>query len=44
MLSFTFRLPQTLIEQLKEKAGLVPVSVVLRRLIEKFIKGEVGLD
>lgn len=44
MESFTFRIPKTLIEQLKDKAGLMPISVVIRRLIEKYIKGDIGLD
>jgi hypothetical protein len=44
MQSFTFRLPPSLIEQLRDKAGSIPLSVVIRRLIEKYIKGEVGLD
>lgn len=44
MMSFTFRLPPSLIEQFKEKAGSIPLSVVIRRLIEKYIRGEVGLD
>lgn len=44
MQSFTFRLPPSLIEQLRDKAGSIPISVIIRRLIEKYIKGEVGLD
>ncbi len=44
MQSFTFRLKPALIEQLKAKAGSIPISVIIRRLLEKYIKGEVGLD
>lgn len=44
MLTYTFRVPADLIEKLKEKAGYMPVSVIIRRLIEKYINGEVGLD
>ena len=44
MLTFSFRLKPTLIEQLRAKAGDIPISVVIRRLIEKYIRGEVGLD
>lgn len=44
MKSFSFRLPPSLIEQFRERAGAIPLSVVIRRLIEKYIKGEVGLD
>lgn len=44
MKAFTFRLPPSLIEQLRDRAGSIPVSVVIRRLIERYIKGEIGLD
>lgn len=44
MKSFTVRMPEGLLEQLSKKAGTIPISVVIRRLIEKYIKGEVGLD
>lgn len=44
MESFTFRIPKTLIEQFKARAGSMPLSVVIRRLIEKYIKGDIGLD
>lgn len=44
MEAFTFRMKPTLLEQLKAKAGDIPVSVIIRRLIEKYIRGEVGLD
>lgn len=44
MQSFTFRLKPGLIVELRNKAGSIPLSVVIRRLIEKYIKGEVGLD
>lgn len=41
---YSFRMPIVLFKQLKERAGYVPISVVLRRLIEKFVKGEIDLD
>lgn len=44
MLSFTFRLKPELFSRLKEKAGDIPISVIIRRLIEKYIRGEVGFD
>jgi predicted DNA-binding protein len=44
MMSYTFRLPKDLLDQLKGRAGSIPISVVIRRLIEKYIKGEVGID
>ena len=42
--TWTFRIPEDLLEELKAKAGMIPLSVIIRRLIEKYIKGEVGLD
>lgn len=44
MMSFTFRLPRDLFQGLKDRAGSIPLSIVIRRLIEKYIKGEVGID
>ncbi len=44
MIPFTFRLPKDLLEQLKVRAGSIPISVVIRRLIERYVKGEIGLD
>jgi hypothetical protein len=44
MQSFTFRLKPALIEQLRVKAGNIPLSVIIRRLLEKYIRGEIGLD
>lgn len=44
MESFTFRVPKNLLQSLRDRAGGIPISVVIRRLIEKYIKGEVGLD
>lgn len=44
MISFTFRLPKDLLQQLKVRSGSMPISVVIRRLIERYIRGEIGLD
>ena len=44
MINFTFRLQPILLKRLRAKAGTIPASAVIRRLIEKFIAGEVGLD
>jgi hypothetical protein len=44
MISYSFRIDRGLLAQLKERAGTIPISAVIRRLIEKYIKGEVGLD
>lgn len=44
MMRYTFRLPESLLQQLQKKAGSIPVSAIIRRLIERYIKGEIGLD
>jgi len=41
---YSFRLSSELFKQFKERAGYVPLSVIIRRLIEKFVKGEVDID
>jgi hypothetical protein len=41
---YTFRLPARLLAQLREKAGYVPVSVVIRILIEKYVAGEIEIQ
>ena len=37
-------IPRSLWETAKEKAGLISLSAVIRRLLEKWIKGEIDLD
>jgi hypothetical protein len=44
MSSFTIRAPKDLISQAKAKAGYIPLSVILRKLIEKWVNGEIELD
>lgn len=44
MISYSFRIDKNLLTQLKEKARPFTISAVLRRLIEKYLAGEVGLD
>lgn len=44
MIAYTFRLPPNLLDKLKNRAGFIPVSVIIRRLIEKYINGEISLD
>ena len=39
-----FRLPSTLFEAAKAKAGITPLSAIVRRLIEKWVKGEIDLN
>lgn len=38
------KFPSNLWEAAKEKAGTMPLSVILRRLLEKWVKGEISLD
>lgn len=44
MKAFTMRMPPSLISQAQDKAGLVPLSVVIRTLIEKWLKGEITIE
>lgn len=41
---YTFRIEPSVLEKLKKKAGTIPISVVIRRLIERYINDKVGLD
>lgn len=43
MKSFTIRMTEDMMEQLKEKAGLVQVSTIIRKLIEMYINGEIEI-
>lgn len=43
MKSFTVRMSEDLMERLKERAGLIPVSIVIRKLIEMYVNGEIEL-
>ena len=42
--TFLIRLPPDLLEQAREKAGLIPLARVIRRLLEKWINDEIDLD
>lgn len=42
--SFTIRVHESLIATAKDKAGWVPLSVVIRRLLRMWLKGEIQLD
>lgn len=41
---YTFRLPPTLLDEAKQKAGMIPLSKIIRRLIEKWLNGEIRID
>ncbi len=40
----SYRIPDSLYERLKEKVGYISIPVVIRRLIERYVKGEIELD
>lgn len=44
MKSYTFRLPPSLLNEALQKAGMIPFSKIVRRLIEKWLKGEISID
>lgn len=44
MKQFAGRAPESLLAKVKEKAGYIPLSVILRKLMEKWIAGEIELD
>lgn len=43
MKSFTMRMPPSLIEKAQDRAGLIPLSAVIRTLIEMWLRGEIDL-
>lgn len=38
------KISDTLWEKAKKKAGLIPVSAVIRELLDKWIRGEIDLE
>lgn len=44
MVSFTMRIYPTLLSRAKDKAGLIPLSIVIRLLIEKWLNGEINIE
>lgn len=44
MKPFTLRLYPSLIDRAKDKAGIVPLSTVIRLLIEKWVNGEITIE
>lgn len=41
---YTFRLPPSLLDIARQKAGLIPLSKIIRVLIEKWLSGEIVID
>lgn len=44
MVAISFRLPPNILDELRDKAGSVPISVIVRILVEKWLKGEIRID
>lgn len=44
MIPFTMRMQPSLLERAKSKAGLIPLSTVIRLLIEKWLNGETVIE
>lgn len=44
MKQYSFKLPNNLLQDVENKADIVPVSKIIRALLEKWVKGEVELD
>lgn len=44
MKPFSVRMPANLVEDVSRKAGTIPLAVIIRRLLEKWLKGEVSID
>jgi hypothetical protein len=44
MMQFAGRAPKELLMKAREKAGFIPLSVILRKLLEKWVNGEIVLD
>lgn len=46
MVPYTFRIHRDLLGGLREysKTNRIPIGLIIRRLIEKFLKGEVGIE
>jgi hypothetical protein len=44
MKTFTVRIPPDLMERLKDKAGPIALSLVIRELVEMFVDDEVNID
>ena len=43
MESFNLRMPPSLVQSARDKAGLIPLSKVIRTLIEMWLRGEIEL-
>lgn len=44
MSAFSFRLEESFLDKLRSKAGRIPLSIVVRVLLEKWLKGDIEVD
>lgn len=44
MKKYNINFPPSLWDAAKKKAGSMPLSAVIRRLLEKWVKGEISID
>jgi len=43
LIPVSLKLPKELVEQVKKKADLIPLAAIIRRLLEKWVAGEIEL-
>lgn len=41
---YTLRMPPSLWEAAKTKSGIIPLSAIIRRLVEMWLHGEIDID
>lgn len=44
MKSFTVRFPESLRRKAEDKAGMIPFSKILRKLVEMWVRGDIDID
>ena len=44
MSAFTMRVELELMQQAKKKAGIIPISRIIRILLKKWLAGEIAID
>ena len=44
MIPYAIRLPDSLLSAAKERAGLIPLSRAIRRLVELWVEGKINLE
>lgn len=44
MSAFTLRIESELMDEVKKRAGIIPISRIIRLLLKKWLSGEIKLD